>query len=139
VEAWERGYTDTQTKYSNPRCACAPRVNEEDMEDATDPESYYSSASADSLAQEVKTFVGMTFHHSIPKRKRLDMAKEYPIPDMPASKVPKLDPDIKGALDRDFADRRDEQMAKIQASIMASCAPLANLWSHGMIRTHSSK
>jgi len=104
--------------------------DEEDMEDATDPESYYTSVSADSLAQEVKTFISTTFRRSIPKRKRLDMAKEYPKPDMPATKVPKLDPDIKGALDRDFADRRDEQMAKIQASVLASCAPLANFWSH---------
>ena len=49
---------------------------------------------------------------------------------MPATKVPRLDPDIKGALDRDFLDKRDEQMAKLQASVLASYAPLANFWSH---------
>ena len=47
----------------------------------------HTSVSADTLAQEVKTFISTTFGHSIPKRKRLDMAKEYSKPDMPVTKV----------------------------------------------------
>ena len=44
---------------------------------------------------------------------------------MPATKVPQFDPDTKGALDRDFPDRRDEQM---QASVLATFTPLTNFW-----------
>ena len=28
----------------------------------------------------------------------------------------------------DFSKKQDEQLSKIQASIIASCSPLANLW-----------
>ena len=49
---------------------------------------------------------------------------------MPATKVPQFDPDTNGALDRDFPDKRDEQMAKIQASVLATCTPLTNFWSN---------
>ena len=49
---------------------------------------------------------------------------------MPAMKVPRLGPDIKGALNRDFPDKRDEQIAKIQDSVLAICTLLGNFWSH---------
>ena len=29
----------------------------------------------------------------------------------------------------DFPKKQDEQLSKIQASVIASCSPLANLWS----------
>ena len=47
---------------------------------------------------------------------------------MPATKFPRFDPDTKGALD--FPDKMDEQMAKIQASVLAICTPLTNFWSN---------
>ena len=61
--------------------------DDEDPEDGADPESYYTLTPADGLAQEVKAFIGATFRRSIPKRKRLEIANEYPKPDMPATKV----------------------------------------------------
>ena len=42
---------------------------------------------------------------------------------MPAMKVPRLGPDIEWALNRDFSDKRDEQIAKIQASVLANLHP----------------
>ena len=65
----------------------------------------YSSALADSVAQEVKKFIGTTFRRSIPKQKRLEIASQYPKPNMPATKVPRFDRDTKGALDRDFPNK----------------------------------
>ena len=78
--------------------------------------------------QEVKKFIGTTFLRSILKQKRLEIANQYPKPDMPVTKVPRFDPDTKGALD--FPDKRDEQMAKIQASVLATFTPLTNFWSN---------
>ena len=49
---------------------------------------------------------------------------------MPATKVPRFDSDIKSALGRDQPDYKDENLSKVQASILTSCAPLANFWSH---------
>lgn len=103
---------------------------DEDEADGNDPKDYYASGPAKVMAEEVKSFMNTTFRKCIPKRKRTEMAKEYPRPDMPAAKVPKMDPDIKSALGRDQPDRRDESLSKVQASVLASCSPLANFWSH---------
>ena len=44
--------------------------------------------------------------------------------------VPTLDHDIKGALGKELPDKSDAQMAKAQATVLATCAPLANFWFH---------
>ena len=50
---------------------------------------------------------------------------------MPAMKVPGLGPDIKGTLNRDFPDKRDEQIAKIPSFGLGNlCTILGNFWSH---------
>ena len=57
------------------------------------------------------------------------IAREYPKPDLPAAKVPKIDSDILGALGGEFPVSNDKQLARIQASVLATCAPLVNLLS----------
>ena len=103
--------------------------NEDEWEDPFDPESYYSSASSAKTTEEVKAFIGSTFCRSIPKRKCQEIAREYPKPDLPAAKVPKIDSNILGALEGEFPMSNDKQLAWIQASVLATCAPLINLWS----------
>ena len=49
---------------------------------------------------------------------------------MPATKVPKLDPDITGALADDYNRPEDRRLMKIQAAVLATSTPLANFWSH---------
>ena len=51
---------------------------------------------------------------------------------MLAAKVPRLDPDIVGALADDFKKGDDKHLMKIQATVLASSSPLANFWSHLM-------
>ena len=58
------------------------------------------------------------------------MAKDYPKPSSQAVSVPKLNHDIKGALSKEMPYKSDAQLAKFQASILATSAPLANYWSH---------
>lgn len=103
---------------------------EDDEVGDTNPDNYYTSAPASNLAEHVKLFLNTTFRRWIPKKRWLEMAKECPRPDMSATKVPRLDSDIKSALGRDQPDCKDENLSKVQASILASCAPLANFWSH---------
>ena len=94
-----------------------------------DPKLYYSSPSSAKITEEVRAFLGSTFCHSIPKCKHQEIAREYPKPDLPAAKVPKIDSDILGALGGEFPMSSDRQLARIQASVLAACAPLVNLWS----------
>ena len=103
--------------------------DEDESEDLFDPESYYSSPSSAKITEEVRAFLGSTFCRSIPKRKCQEIAREYPKPDLPAAKVPKIDSDILGALGGEFPMSSDRQLARIQASVLAACAPLVNLWS----------
>ena len=41
----------------------------------------------------------------------------------------KIDSDIFGALRGEFSMSSDKQLARIQASVLATCAPVINLWS----------
>ena len=103
---------------------------EEEEEDNFDPDSFYTSSSPAKLAEPVQKFMQSALKHCIPRRKRRQLGSEYPRPDLPAAKVPKLDPDIVGALADDFKGGEDKQLMKIQASVLASSSPLANFWSH---------
>ena len=71
-----------------------------------------------------------TFQRYIPKKTRLELAKQYPKPSCEAASVLKLDHDFKGALGKDIPEKSDTQLAKIQATVLASAAPLINFWAH---------
>lgn len=104
--------------------------SEEEDEDAeVDPESYYQSVPQE-MEKVVDDFISKTFRRCLPKRKRFELAREYPKPSSSAVAVPTLDHDIKGALGKEIPDKSDAQMAKVQATVLATCAPLANFWSH---------
>ena len=94
-----------------------------------DPESYYQSTPKE-MEKVVDAYMEKTFRRYIPKHKRNEMAKDYPKPSSQAVSVSKLDHDIKGALGKKVSDKSDAQLAKIQASILATSASLANYWSH---------
>lgn len=91
---------------------------------------YYSPAPVKALTPRVKEFPETAFSRCIPRAKRRHLTMEYPRPDITATKVPKMDTVFRSALGRNTADWSDEQLAKVQATILAACAPLANLWSH---------
>ena len=110
------------------------RYWEEDSTDSEeeaefDPESYYQST-PQKMAKVVDDFIGKTFRRCLPKRKRWEMAKEYPKSSSSSAAVPNLDQDIKGALGKELPEKADAQLAKVQATVLATCAPLANFWSH---------
>ena len=71
-------------------------------------------------------FIGKTFRRCLPKRKRWKVAKEYPKLSSSCTAVPKLNNDIKGALGKELPEKADTQLAKIQATVLAACTPLAN-------------
>ena len=64
--------------------------DEGESEDLFDPELYYSGASSAKTTEEVRAFIDSTFCRSIPKRKCQKIAREYPKPELPAAKVPKI-------------------------------------------------
>ena len=96
----------------------SPQVSmEEESSDSEDedPDAYYLSTPK-VVHKTVQEFMGKFFYRCIPKRKRLDLAKLYPKPDLPES--------------ADISDHNDLQLAKVQATILASSAPATNFWSH---------
>ena len=84
------------------------------------------------MAKVVDDFIGKTFRRCLPKWKRWEIAKEYPKPSSSSTVVPKLDHDIKGVhvLGKELPEKADAQLARLQATVLATCAPLANFWSH---------
>ena len=94
-----------------------------------DPESYYQS-SPKKIAKVVDDFISKTFRQCLPKWKRWEMAKDYPKPSFSSAVVPNLNQDIKGALGKELPEKVHTQLAKVQATVLASCSPLANFWSH---------
>ena len=78
----------------------------------------------------IEEFISKTFCRCLLKRKRFELARKYPKPRTSAVAVPTFDHDIKGALGKEVPDKTDAQMAKIQATVLATSAPLANFWSH---------
>lgn len=78
----------------------------------------------------VKEFVEKAFSRCIPRPKRRKLTRDYPRPDTPATKVPKLDMVFQSALGRNSTDRSDDQLSRIQTSVLAAGAPVTNFWSH---------
>ena len=103
--------------------------SESDEEVDMDPDHYYQSTPK-KMPKVVDEFMTKTFQRCIPKKTRLELAKQYPKPSCEAALVPKLDHDIKGALGKDIPERDDTKLAKIQATVLASAAPLTNFWAH---------
>ena len=91
---------------------------------------YYDSAPVMRLEPKVKEFVEKAYSRCIPRAKRRRLTREYPRPDTPATKVPKLDMVFQSALGRTSTDRSDDQLSRIQTSVLAAGAPIANFWSH---------
>ena len=120
---------DESPRAKRPRYFSYGEQDSDDEDSTNDPESYYGAASVE-LSQEVNDFVKATFKRCLPKQQRLHMAKEYPKPSGESVKVPKIDQEIRGALGKEFSTRRDSKLSKVQATVLATAAPIANFWSH---------
>ena len=58
------------------------------------------------------------------------MSELYTRPNLPVTKVPRLDVDFRSVVGREQPDRQDQKIAKVQASVLATSAPLVKFWSH---------
>ena len=66
------------------------------------------------------------FKKCLPRKTRKRFAEEYPRPAVTAAKVPTTGSILVDFMASDFPKKQDEQLSKIQASVIAACA---NLWS----------
>ena len=98
----------------------------EQQDDEDDPD-YYSSTP---LSPSVQEFMETSFSKCVPRMKRQRLALEYPRPDVQGTKVPKLGTIFRSALGRNVTYKSDDQLAKVQTTVLAACSPIANLWSH---------
>ena len=92
---------------------------------------YYDSAPVPHLTPGVKEFMEAAFTKSIPKAKRCRLSKEYPHPDTPVTKVPKLDMVFRTTLGKGTTDRSDEQLANTGNSPGGKCSSSQPLVTHG--------
>ena len=94
-----------------------------------DLDNYYNTISDDTTAQCVSDFIDTAFKKCLPRKTRKFLAHEYPRPAITATKVPTTDSILVDFMASVFPKKQDEQLSKIQASVIASCSPVANLWS----------
>ena len=94
-----------------------------------DVDTYYNTAPDDTTPQCVSDFMDVAFKKCLPRRTRRFLAEEYPRPGIAAAKVPTTDSVLVDFMASDFPKRQDEQLSKVQASVIAACSPVANLWS----------
>ena len=102
--------------------------SESDDESSTfDPNAYYDTAPEETTAKCVSEFIDIAFNKCLPRKTRRSIAEEFPRP--ASAKVPTTDSILVDFMATDFPKKQDEQLSKIQASVIASCSPIANLWS----------
>ena len=114
-------------------------AEESSEEEEFDPESYYSVDSGIKVPDKVKSFLESTFRRCLPRKRRRAINREYPKPNLDIVSVPKADKDIVSILDRSFPTSEDRSLSRIQAAVLASSAPLANLWSQLISEGFSGK
>jgi len=71
----------------------------ENSDEEFDPESFYRTGADNHLQEEVMKFRNSTSTRCLPRR-RLEIAREYPIPDLPAARAPSADMDISSTFGR---------------------------------------
>ena len=106
-----------------------PEESDSDSDDDVsrfDPNAYYNTASQDTTAKCVSEFIDVAFKKCLPRKARKDFAEEFPRPAVDSAQVPTTDSILVDFMANDFPKKQDEQLSKIQASVIA---PLANLWS----------
>ena len=109
-----------------------PEESDSDSDDDAsrfDPNAYYNTASQDTTAKCVSEFIDVAFKKCLPRKTRRDFAEEFPRPEVDFAQVPTTDAILVDFMANDFLKKQDEQLSKIQASVIVSCSPLANLWS----------
>ena len=101
--------------------------SDSESEEVFDLESYYDSATEDRTAEDVQTFISVAFKRCLSHQKRKELAREFPKPQ--AVKAPETDPLLADFLGKRYPEQQDKQLARVQTSILAACAPLTDLWS----------
>ena len=129
---------DESPRTKRPRYFSYGEQDSDDEDSTNDSEFYYGAASVE-LFQEVNDFIKATFTRCLPKQQRLHMAREYPKPSGEAVKVPRIDQEIRGALGKELTTKRDSKLSKVQATVLATAAPIANFWSHLVEQDFSGK
>ena len=101
----------------------------EDDQNCFDPNAYYNTSSEDTTAKCVSDFINVAFKRCLPRKTRKSLAEEFPRPAVASAQVPMTDSILADFMASDFPKKQDEQLSKIQASVIASSSPIANLWS----------
>ena len=111
-----------------PRAKCPRYEQSEDVlsEEEFDLDNYYTSDSGIEVPDEIQAFLGSIFRKCSPKKRRLEMSREYPKPNLDVMVVPRADKDVASILDKDFPDKEDKRLSRVQTAVLASSAPITN-------------
>ena len=94
-----------------------------------DTESFYRTGETDDTHEEVAKFIETTFTRCLPRKKRLAIARDSPLPNLVGTRPQVADSDIVSILGKDFPAKSDKELRRLQAAALAPCAPIASLWS----------
>ena len=101
---------------------------EDDLAEEFDPESYYRTNKKLKLLDGIQKYMNTHFHTCLPKEVRKSMARENPLPDIPALRSPETDDVIVDYMGSDFPSKPDDHYKRIQTAVISAGALMLNLW-----------
>ena len=101
---------------------------EDNLAEEFDPESYYRTNKKLKLSDGIQKYMNTHFHTCLPKEVRNSMARENPLPDIPALCSPETDDVIVDYMGSDFPSKPDDHYKRIQTAVILAGAPMLNLW-----------
>ena len=100
----------------------------EDLAEPFDPNSFYKKSPKVDVPEAIESSLRKYFQSNLETTARRSMAREDPLPDIPALRCPRADDVIADFMGKDFPSKIDSQYRRMQTAVLASAAPAINLW-----------
>ena len=100
----------------------------EDLAEPFDPNSFYKKSPKVDVPEAIESSLQKYFQSNLETTARRSMAREDPLPDIPALRCPRADDVIADFMGKDFPSKIDSQYRRMQTAVLASAAPAINLW-----------
>ena len=100
----------------------------EDLAEPFEPNSFYKKSPKVNVPEAIESCLLKYFQSNLEATARRSMARDDPLPDIPALRCPQADDVIADFMGRDFPSKIDSQYRRMQTAVLASAAPAINLW-----------
>ena len=97
----------------------------EDLAEPFEPNSFYKKSPKVDMPEAIESCLLKYFQSNL---EVTSMARDDPLPDIPALHCPQVDDVIADFMGKDFPSKIDSQYRRMQRAVLASAAPAINLW-----------